>query len=316
MVDGPRGVSVVAGHATAFPVGAGARRDVRSRSSSARRRGDRRRGPRQGANVHPRADDEHAAPSALGPRAGDLRRGPVPPRRDGRGVRRRRAAARDRERQALRAATRIEDTRFDVERRRSTSARCARSTCRTSGQIVRAGTSASVMSAYNRVNGSTAPRTPHLLRDVLKGEWGFAGFVESDWILGTRSTVPSLTAGLDIEMPVRRVLRRAAADGGRWRGRCREAIIDEAVRRILRAQLCFRLDTDPPSASTPIVAEPRAPAPWRARGRRARASCSSERGGALPLDRASVGSWWSATLGRRRESRRHGQQHRRAVRRS
>lgn len=57
-----------------------------------------------------------------------------------------------------------------------------------------------VMTAYNRVNGSYMSEQAHLLGDVLKGEWGFDGFVLSDWY-GTESTVGAATAGLDLEMP-------------------------------------------------------------------------------------------------------------------
>lgn len=108
---------------------------------------------------------------------------------------------------------------------------------------------ASVMSAYNQVNGLYCDQQPHLLTDILKGEWEFAGFVESDWILGTHGDVDSLRAGLDIEMPNDthfRRLRGALADGT-----LDEHELDDTVRRILRAQLCFDLDartpTDDPS---------------------------------------------------------------------
>ncbi|SFR51308.1 MULTISPECIES: beta-glucosidase [Halorubrum] len=58
----------------------------------------------------------------------------------------------------------------------------------------------SVMTAYNRVNGTHMSDHGYLLSDVLKGEWGFDGFVVSDW-WGTRSTVAAARAGLDVEMP-------------------------------------------------------------------------------------------------------------------
>ncbi|SDN13839.1 beta-glucosidase [Halogranum gelatinilyticum] len=58
----------------------------------------------------------------------------------------------------------------------------------------------SVMTAYNRVNGTHMSDHEYLLSDVLKDEWGFEGFVVSDW-WGTRSTVEAARAGLDIEMP-------------------------------------------------------------------------------------------------------------------
>ena len=59
----------------------------------------------------------------------------------------------------------------------------------------------SIMAAYNAVNGEHCTENTHLLHDILKGEWGFEGFVESDWF-ATRSTVASALAGLDIEMPI------------------------------------------------------------------------------------------------------------------
>lgn len=101
----------------------------------------------------------------------------------------------------------------------------------------------SVMSAYNRVNGAWCDQSVHLLRDVLRTEWGFAGFVESDWILGTHGDVESVRAGLDVEMPTdlhfSRLLRALDA------GDLSEREIDTTVRRILRAQLCFGLDARP-----------------------------------------------------------------------
>ncbi|MEI8240214.1 MAG: glycoside hydrolase family 3 N-terminal domain-containing protein [Actinomycetota bacterium] len=64
---------------------------------------------------------------------------------------------------------------------------------------------ASVMSAYNSVNGEWCGQSHQLLTDVLRDEWGFEGFVISDWILGLRDAGTSVNAGLDIEMPYRMV---------------------------------------------------------------------------------------------------------------
>ncbi|NJN52755.1 MAG: glycoside hydrolase family 3 protein, partial [Gammaproteobacteria bacterium] len=60
---------------------------------------------------------------------------------------------------------------------------------------------ASVMSAYNKVNGVYCGEHEQLLSEILRDDWGFKGFVESDWFLGTRSTVAAVNAGMDIEMP-------------------------------------------------------------------------------------------------------------------
>ena len=57
-----------------------------------------------------------------------------------------------------------------------------------------------VMSAYNKVNGLYCAENPYLLRDVLKKQLGFKGFVISDWG-STYSTAGTVNAGMDLEMP-------------------------------------------------------------------------------------------------------------------
>ncbi len=103
---------------------------------------------------------------------------------------------------------------------------------------------AAIMSAYNRVNGEYCAHNGHLLRDILKGEWGFRGLVMSDFFLGTRSTVKAANGGLDIEMPnswyFGRKLRRAVR-----KGKVPEAALDEAVTRVLRQKARFAKVGDP-----------------------------------------------------------------------
>ncbi|SEM91651.1 beta-glucosidase [Loktanella fryxellensis] len=57
-----------------------------------------------------------------------------------------------------------------------------------------------VMSSYNRLNGTYTAENRWLLTDVLRRDWGFDGVVMSDWF-GSRSTAPTINAGLDLEMP-------------------------------------------------------------------------------------------------------------------
>ncbi|MDP2773351.1 MAG: glycoside hydrolase family 3 C-terminal domain-containing protein [Nocardioides sp.] len=59
----------------------------------------------------------------------------------------------------------------------------------------------SVMCAYNRVNGPYACQNKHLLKKILRDDYGFDGFVVSDWG-AVHSTAPSVRAGLDLEMNV------------------------------------------------------------------------------------------------------------------
>jgi len=90
-----------------------------------------------------------------------------------------------------------------------------------------------VMAAYNSVNGEQACANAWLLRDLLKGEWGFDGPVVSDWG-AMKETVGPACAGLDVEMP----------GPGRWWGQGRLAsavaagdvdpeVVDDKVARIL-----------------------------------------------------------------------------------
>jgi beta-glucosidase len=57
-----------------------------------------------------------------------------------------------------------------------------------------------IMSSYNKLNGIYAAENHWLLTEVLRGEWGYDGIVMSDWF-GSRSTEPTINAGLDLEMP-------------------------------------------------------------------------------------------------------------------
>lgn len=64
---------------------------------------------------------------------------------------------------------------------------------------IRQGHAAAVMCAYPSVNGQFGCENIHQLKDILRGEWGFQGFVQSDYT-ATRSTIPAALAGLDLEM--------------------------------------------------------------------------------------------------------------------
>jgi beta-glucosidase len=57
-----------------------------------------------------------------------------------------------------------------------------------------------VMNAYNKVNGHYCAESDHLLGEILRKDWGFKGFVISDWG-STYSTIATINAGMDLEMP-------------------------------------------------------------------------------------------------------------------
>ncbi len=90
----------------------------------------------------------------------------------------------------------------------------------------------SVMGAYNLFRGEHCCESRYLLKDVLREQWGFAGFTISDFIFGVRSAERALKAGLDIEMPQR--LRYAALPLALKRGKISMADIDAGVESVLR----------------------------------------------------------------------------------
>jgi beta-glucosidase len=110
---------------------------------------------------------------------------------------------------------------------------------------------ACVMSAYNAVNGEWCGQSHALLRDVLRDEWAFEGFVISDWIFGLRDAGPSVTAGLDVEMPGR-MIRRAGLAAARDRGEVGEADVRACVTRTVAALLRHASTVDP-SPSPPAA---------------------------------------------------------------
>ena len=152
---------------------------------------------------------------------------------------------------------------------------------------------ASVMSAYNSVNGEWCGQSEALLRGVLVDEWGWDGFVTSDFIFGLRDAVRSVQAGLAIEMPFRQqralVLADAVADG-----RLAEADVDARVEEIVATLLRFApVVADPPDESVVACDEHRALAREAAT---ASMVCLRNDDDLLPLDADSLGT--VAVLGR------------------
>ncbi|MFG1611232.1 glycoside hydrolase family 3 protein [Nonomuraea wenchangensis] len=104
-----------------------------------------------------------------------------------------------------------------------------------------------VMAAYPRVNGRYCAENRHLLTEILRDEWRFTGWVMSDWG-GTRSDLPSIEAGLDMEMPsgARFSGLAQAVASGRLAG----SVVDRSVRRILLQLDRFGLLSEPLNGPT------------------------------------------------------------------
>lgn len=111
--------------------------------------------------------------------------------------------------------------------------------------VVREADPWTVMSAYNRINGVPASENPWLLTELLRGEWGFAGAMVSDWG-AVRDSVAAVEAGLDVRMPGPPPDRRVAA--ALAEGSLNEEVVDKVAARL-------RLLAERIAASRPAVAQ-------------------------------------------------------------
>jgi len=108
---------------------------------------------------------------------------------------------------------------------------------------IQVGNPQAVMCSYNAINGDYACENKYTLTDVLRKQWGFKGFVLSDWG-GTHSTIKASAAGLDNEEPQENyygdTFKKAVQDG-----KISQAELDEHVHRILRAEFAAGLVDNP-----------------------------------------------------------------------
>ena len=112
-----------------------------------------------------------------------------------------------------------------------------------------------VMSAYNSVNGEWCGENRELLTGILRDEWGFDGFVISDWILGLRDAGRSLRAGLDVEMPYR-MIRAGHLGAALERGEVTWSEVDRAVERIVMTRRRFDDVLGAPAPDRSVLAQP------------------------------------------------------------
>jgi beta-glucosidase len=111
---------------------------------------------------------------------------------------------------------------------------------------------ASIMSAYNSVNGEWCGQNYVLLTEILKQQWGFQGFVMTDFIYGMRDSKKAALAGQDVEMPFD-MIHRQHLRGLVERGEVPIERIDDAALRVLRQQIRFAQGRDPREYSLDVV---------------------------------------------------------------
>ncbi|KAI4854348.1 hypothetical protein E4T44_00234 [Aureobasidium sp. EXF-8845] len=89
-----------------------------------------------------------------------------------------------------------------------------------------------IMTAYNQINGTHAAENEHILKDILRGEWGWDGLITSDWF-GTYSTTGAIKAGLDLEMPGPPRWRGDALMHAVTAGKVKKSELNDRVRAVL-----------------------------------------------------------------------------------
>lgn len=114
---------------------------------------------------------------------------------------------------------------------------------------------ASVMSAYNKMNGEHCGQNRTLLTDILRHEWGFEGFVHSDWVMGVYAPYGA-SAGLDVENPEPIQFGKKLVEAVEG-GQIEPAVVNTACRRILSTLYRFAAAEDPlPEYTADLVARP------------------------------------------------------------
>jgi beta-glucosidase len=105
---------------------------------------------------------------------------------------------------------------------------------------VQEGGVATVMTSYNLINGVHASEHNYLNNEILKGKWGFKGFIMSDWV-STYNGVACAKGGLDIEMPSGKYMAPDTLIPAIESGKLDEKLIDDKIRRILGVYKRFGL---------------------------------------------------------------------------
>ncbi len=121
-------------------------------------------------------------------------------------------------------------------------------------KTIQVGKPASIMSAYNKVRGEYAANNKYLLNDILREDWGFEGFVSSDWYDGTYDGIESVKAGLDVEMPYQQVYSYKTLKKGIEKGEISEADIDKIVIRTLKTRLKYAFAYDQEKYPIDVIA--------------------------------------------------------------
>lgn len=99
---------------------------------------------------------------------------------------------------------------------------------------------ASVMSAYNKLNGEYCGHNKYLLTEVLRKQWGFKGYVTSDWSYGLFDAQKGIEAGMNVEMPTGKVYKYKTIRQLLHTGKITMQQVDDLVKPILYTKFYFK----------------------------------------------------------------------------
>jgi beta-glucosidase len=123
-------------------------------------------------------------------------------------------------------------------------------------KTVQEGGAVSLMSAYNKARGDYLSNNDYLLNDILRNDWGFEGFVHSDWFFAMYDAVGSIKAGLNIEMPISKVYNSADIKVALNTGEITEADLDHLILPALTVRLKYAFAEDHMEYSPSLLVSP------------------------------------------------------------
>lgn len=111
-----------------------------------------------------------------------------------------------------------------------------------------------IMSAYNQFRGEYCGHSKLLLTEILRNEWGFKGFITSDWLWGLRHTTKGILAGMNIEMPTAKYYTYKKIKKAIQENTISEKDIDALVLPIIETKLAWQQRQDTCQYEKPLIA--------------------------------------------------------------
>lgn len=121
-------------------------------------------------------------------------------------------------------------------------------------KVIQEGNAASIMSAYNFVRGQQCAANKELLTNILRDDWGFEGFVSTDWVFGLYDGIGGIKAGLDVEMPWQQYYTIDTIEDGLASGEITMTQIDAIITRSLKTRLSYAFAEDTMEYSKDLIA--------------------------------------------------------------